>query len=361
MGKTYNHLWLKLVSSSNLFAAFEKAARGKRSHPSVAAFEYRLEENIFDLRDELRQGAYQPRGYTSFYIHDPKHRLISAAPFRDRVVHHALNNLLEPIYERKFIYDSYANRKGKGTHRALDRCTTYLRRFQYVLPMDVRQFFPSIDHAILLNTLSKTIIDERVMDLCRRIVNSGDGVLHEEYQMIYFPSDDLFDINRPRGLPIGNLTSQFWANVYLNPLDHFIKRQLKCRGYIRYVDDMLLFADNKAQLHEWQKQVTDFLAGLRLTIHTNSAQPRPTRIGVPFLGFQMFHNYRRLKRRKAVHARRRLKALAARYRDGEIDEKRVQASINAWIAHAEHGDTWGLRSNILSPLIFRRAARGAII
>lgn len=355
MGKQYRHLWPQIISLDNLFLAFEKAARGKRSHPSVAAFEYHLEQNIFDLRDTLRQGSWQPGGYTSFYIHDPKRRLISAAPFRDRVVHHALVNILEPIYECKFIYDTYANRQGKGTHRALDRCTTYLRRFQYVLPMDVRQFFPSIDYAILLGILEQTITDERVMALCRQIVDSGIGVLQEEYQMVWFPGDDLLAAARPRGLPIGNLTSQFWANVYLNPLDHFIKRELKCHGYIRYVDDMLLFAQNKMQLHVWLEQVTDFLAGLRLTIHTGSAQPRPARIGVPFLGFQLFHDHRRLKRRKAIHARRRLKALAARYRDGETDEKQVQASVRAWIAHAEHGDTWGLRSDILSPLIFRRS------
>ncbi len=350
-------MYNKLTSWDNLLNAYKKAAKDKRGTPYVAAFEHQLGANLIGLQDELVSQTYQPGGYTNFYIHDPKRRLISAAPFRDRVVHHALVNILEPIYERKFIYDTYANRQGKGTHRALDRCTTYLRRFQYVLSMDIRQFFPSIDHVVLLDILGQTIMDEQVIALYCQIINSGIGVLQEEYQMVYFPSDDLFAVNRPRGLPIGNLTSQFWANVYLNPLDHFIKRELKCRGYIRYVDDMLLFAQNKAQLHAWREQVTDFLAGLRLTIHANSAQPRPVRTGVPFLGFQVFPDHRRLKRRKAVHARRRLKALAARYRDGEIDEKSVQASVRAWIAHAEHGDTWGLRSDILAPLIFRRHTR----
>ena len=152
-----NHLWPEIISFQNLLLAYRLAARGKRSKAEVAAFELNLEPNLFALQEELRLFTYRPGAYHNFYIHDPKKRLISAAPFRDRVVHHAFCNLIEPIYERKFIYDSYANRQGKGTHRALDRCTHYLRRFKYCLPMDVRQFFPSIDHALLLNTLARTI------------------------------------------------------------------------------------------------------------------------------------------------------------------------------------------------------------
>jgi len=274
--------------------------------------------------------------------------LISAAPFRDRVVHHALCNVLEPIFEQKFIFDTYANRVGKGTHRALDRCTQYLRRFEYVLPLDVQKYFPSIDHAILEGILTQTIGDEKVMDLCRKIMESGRGVLDNEYEMVYFPGDDLLAAARPRGLPIGNLTSQFWANVYLNGLDHFIKRQLKCRGYIRYVDDMLLFSNEIKDLHRWREEVIAYLAGLRLTVHEDSAQPRPCAVGIPFLGFQVFRDYRRLKREKALYARRRLKVLAQRYSRGEIDREKLEASLRGWINHARYGDTWGLRRSILS-------------
>ncbi len=341
-----------MVSLDNLFLAFHKAARGKRAQAAVASFEYDLEPNLFALRDVLQSGTYVPGEYTSFYIHDPKKRLISAAPFRDRVVHHAVVNVLEPIYERKFIDDTYANRVGKGTHRALNRCTFFLRRYAYVLPLDIRQFFPSIDHAMLAQTLRRTIADKRLMNLCHRIIESGRGVLSDEYEMVWFPGDDLLASARPRGLPIGNLTSQFWANVYLNPLDHFIKRQLKCRAYVRYVDDMLLFANDKSALRTWLGEIKIFLASLRLTLHENSAHARPTSTGVPFLGFQVFPAYRRLKRRKAIHARRRIKALAARYRDGQVDDAQVQASLRAWIAHAAHGDTWGLRTDIFSSVVF---------
>lgn len=351
MASRRDRLWPELISFDNLFTAYRKAARGKRSRPAVAAFEFRLEENLLNLQTELRRGDYRPGPYTSFSIHDPKRRLISAAPFRDRVVHHALVNVIEPFFERRFIYDTYANRKGKGTHRALARCTRFLRRYRYVLPLDVRQFFPSIDHATLVKTLGRVLHDPQVLELCDRVLAGGAGVLAEEYDMVYFPGDDLFAVNRPRGLPIGNLTSQFWANVYLDPLDQFIKRRLRCPGYVRYVDDMLLFAGDKQTLHGYRQAVLGYLAGLRLTVHETSAQLRPTAVGVPFLGFQLFPDHRRLKRPKAVAARRRLKFKAALVRDGALARDRLKASVQSWVNHARYGDTYGLREAILAEVV----------
>ncbi len=348
MGKRFYRLWPELISFENLYVAYRKAARGKRGKPAAAGFEYCLEENLIALQQELQEDRYQPGPYTSFPIRDPKRRLISAAPFRDRVVHHALVNVIEPLFERRFIYDTYANRKGKGTHRALDRCTRYLRRHAYVLPLDVRQFFPSIDHAILRDTLATVIGDGKVLDLCGRIIASGEGVLSDEYDMVYFSGDDLFAVNRLRGLPIGNLTSQFWANVYLDPLDHFIKRKLRCPGYVRYVDDMLLFGNDKQALREWCDAIVDVAAGLRLSLHENRAQSRPVACGVPFLGFQVFPDHRRLKRRKAVQGRRRLKHTAMQVRQGELSADRLKASVQGWVNHARYGDTWGLRCAVLA-------------
>lgn len=350
MGKRTMYLWSQVIAKENLWLAFKKAARGKRSKPVVADFEYNLEENLLRLREELCSGEYRPGRYNSFPIHDPKRRLISAAPFRDRVVHHALVNVIEPLFERKFIFDTYANRIGKGTHRALDRCTYFMRRYRYVLPLDVVQFFPSIDHAFLLETLSSTICDERVLDLCRKIIASGQGVLKDEYQMVYFPGDNLLSYLRPRGLPIGNLTSQFWANVFLNPLDHFIKRELKCPAYLRYVDDMCLFSNDKAELHVWRTAVIHFLAGLRMTLHESSAQPRPCRTGVPFLGFQVYPEYRRLKRQKVIQAWWRLERLAEQRRNGEISIKDARIRVEAWVNHARYADSWGLRRAMLGKI-----------
>lgn len=331
----------------NLLHAYQQASRRKRGRGNVAAFEYRLEDNLYDLQQELRSHTYRPGRYDSFFIHEPKRRLISAAPFRDRVVHHALCQLIEPIFERSFIDDSYANRLGKGTHRALDRAQQYARRFRYVLQGDLRQFFPSIDHAILRRILAGKIADPDVLWLIDEILRSGEGVLSEQYQMVYFAGDDLLAALRPRGLPIGNLTSQFWANVYLNPFDHFVKRRLRCKGYVRFVDDFLLFANEKPVLWEWKAAVEDELAHYRLTIHPG-AQPRPTTEGIPFLGFQIYPDRRRLKRRKGVQYQRRLGRLLQQYERGEISLDGVTASVRGWANHARYGNTVGLRKKILS-------------
>lgn len=347
--KTYRNLYPGVYAWDNLLLAWRKARKGKRGRAPAADFEFDLEENVLRLHEELRAKTYRPGSYYSFYIHEPKRRLISAAPFRDRVVHHALCNVLEPIFERSFIHDSYANRRGKGTHRALDRAQAYARRFPCVLQVDVRQFFPSIDHAILRRALARKIADGDVMWLVERILESGEGVLAEEYEMRWFPGDDLFAANRPRGLPIGNLTSQFWANCYLNPLDHFIKRELHCRGYVRYVDDLLLFADEKETLWAWREALEEQLAALRLTIHPG-AHPRPVTEGIPFLGFVVYPTHRRVKRRKVVHARRRLRARRRAYQEGAITLEQMTASVRGWINHVRYGDTWRLRESILREL-----------
>jgi RNA-directed DNA polymerase len=371
----YEHI----CSWDNLLLAYQRAAKGKRGHPNAAAFEYRLEDNLLKLQRELLEKTYTPGAYHSFYIHDPKKRLISAAPFRDRVIHHALCNLIEPVFERSFIFDSYANRVGKGTHRAIDRAQQFARRYKYVLPCDVRQFFPSIDHAILKGILDVSLRahfakqspgllgdcyfaenaprtsspkgnDSDMMWLVDQILASGAGVLAEEYQMVYFPGDDLFSANRPRGLPIGNLTSQFWANCHLNPLDHFIKRRLHCGGYVRYVDDFLLFANDKTTLLHWQKAIVERLSGLRLTLHEDSAQARLSQSGFPFLGFVIFPDHRRLKSRKGFAFRRRLVQMQKEYACGRIPLSKITASVQGWVNHVRFANTWNLRKSIFLSL-----------
>lgn len=347
--KSYRHLYPQIYSFDNLLLAWRKARRGKRYQATVASFERNLDVELTTLRDELLTESYQPGGYRSFTIHESKRRKISAAAFRDRVVHHALCNLIEPIYDRKFIFDSYANRKGKGTHKALDRCTQFLRRYRYVLPCDIQQFFPAIDHNILKQILAQTIACDATLDLCAKIIDSGVGVLSEVYDMRYFPNDDLLAAARPRGLPIGNLTSQFWANVYLNELDQFVKHGLRAKGYLRYVDDFLLFADDKATLHQWRDAIMGFLQSLRLTIHEHHAHPCPVEQGLPFLGFIVFPNHRRLKRRSGTRYRRHLRRLYIQYQAGEVERETLHGSLQAWIGHVMHGDTWGLRGAMLKP------------
>jgi retron-type reverse transcriptase len=353
--KTFRHLYSQVYDFENLYRAYRAARQGKRSIPQVAEFELNSAENLLILQEELKNQTYTPGAYHSFYIHEPKRRLISAAPFRDRVVHHALCQVIEPIFQARFIAQSYANQKGKGTHRALSGCQHWARCYPYVLQCDVRQFFPSIDHAILRTRLAHWIRDKEVLWLIDQILASGVGVLAEEYTMQWFSGDDLFAINRPRGLPIGNLTSQFWANVYLDPLDQFVKHQLKCAGYVRYVDDFLLFAENKATLHQWREEIIRFLVGLRLTLHEARAQIYPVNTGIPFLGFRVLPCRRRLKRVKGITFQRRLKRLAREYAQGTLSQDRITASVQGWVAHARYAQSRGLCRAILGHMHLSRS------
>ena len=345
----------QLCSWDNLLLAYRRAAKGKRGHVNVASFEHHLEDNLTALRTELLGKIYRPGSYTSFWIHEPKRRLISAAPFRDRVVHHALCNLIEPVFEPTFVADSYANRKGKGTHRALQRTHEFARTFRYVLQVDVRQFFPSLDHETLRAKIAGRVDDPDVLRLVDLILASGDGVLDEAYEMAFFPGDDLLAVLRPRGLPIGNLTSQFWANVYLNAFDHFVKRGLRCRGYVRYVDDLLFFDDEKERLWRWLDAVERRLALLRLTVH-HGAHPRPVTEGVPFLGFTVYPNRRRPKRRKGIHFQRRIAGLVREHDDGRCSVSDVSACVAGWVNHVRFGNTVGLRKAVLRRVVIHPRA-----
>lgn len=330
-----------------MLEAYRKAARGKRGKAAAATFEHQLADRLLNLQEELTTGWYRPGPYQHFVIHEPKRRLISAAPFGDRVVHHALCNIIEPLFEARFHPHSYANRVGKGTHQAVDQLQAYARQYRYALRLDIVQHFPSLDHAVLKEELFRVLGDERVRWLIEVILRSGEGVLTDEYEMVYFPGDSLLDTLRPRGLPIGNLTSQFWSNCYLNPLDWFISRELGCLAYLRYVDDMALFSDSKRQLAAWQAEIVAFLAGLRLTVHAGSAQAQPVMAGIPWLGFVVYPAQRKLKRRNVVGFRRRLERNITLYRRGEISFAELDACVQGWINHVRYGDTWGLRRVVL--------------
>ena len=250
--KRQGNLWDGMISFENLLHAAQAAARGKRFKPGVARFVFDLERQLLRLHEELAGKTYRPGPYRTFTIYEGKTRQISAAPFRDRVVHHALTGVLEPIFERSFIFDSYACRKGKGTHAAVDRCQRFARRYRYVLKADVRKFFPSIDHRVLEGAIARKIKDPDVLWLVGRIIDHSNP---QDPVLMWFPGDDLFTpTERRRGLPLGNQTSQFFANVYLDPLDHFITDRLGL-SYVRYVDDFLVFADDKRRLREARAEV----------------------------------------------------------------------------------------------------------
>ena len=248
--KRVGGLWQTLVSFEYLYHAARRAALGKRKRSDVAAFMIEGELELVRLRQELESGTYRPGAYRQFRVEDPKPRLISAAPFRDRVVHHALTQVLEPVFERRFSKDSFACRKRFGTHRALARAKEAANRFPYVLKCDIRKYFPSIDHHVLEQLLARAVKCRRTLDLSALIIQGSNP---QEQVIQYFPGDDLFTpFERRHGLPLGNQTSQFFANVYLNPLDQMVNRELKPGSYIRYVDDFLLFEEVKRRSAAWR-------------------------------------------------------------------------------------------------------------
>lgn len=351
--KRRGNLWRGMISFRGLLRAALKAQRGKRFRDSVARFSFQLEGELWRLHEELASHSYEPGPYRSFYVYEPKKRMISAAPFRDRVVHHALTQVLEPIFERSFIGDSYACRKRKGTHAAVRRAQHYARRFRYVLKADIRKFFPSMDHQILKGLVSRKIKDPDVLWLVSKII---DGSNPQEPIQMWFPGDDLFTPSeRRRGIPIGNQTSQFFANVYLDPLDHFIKDQLRLRGYVRYVDDFLLFANYKRELDDVRGRLADFLAGLRLCLHPTKNVVFPVNEGIRFLGYRVFPSHRLLVKDNVRRFRRRVRKMQDQFARRQIGPADIRQRLMSWCGHARQADTYVLRQRLLGTIGFRRA------
>ena len=344
-------LFDRIASFSALLEAAQKAAVGKRSKPGVASFLANLEPQILRLERELRSGHYRPGRYTVIQIHDPKRRMVSAAPFRDRVVHHACCRVVEPIFERGFIHDSYANRRGKGTHRAVARYERFRDRHRWVLRCDVYRYFPAIDHEILKADLRRRIACRQTLALADRIIDASN---RQEPVHLYYPGDDLFTpYERRRGLPIGNLTSQFFANLYLNGLDHFCKEVLGAKGYLRYVDDFALFHDDRGQLEDWRQRIATYLKGRRLRLHPRKTMVLETAQPTPFLGLVLLPGgYRRLPEANVRRFRNRLRGLRDRWHAGRVDLEQMTRHVRAWIAHAEHANTWRLRHAIFRSVRF---------
>ena len=352
--KRHGFLWPDLIGFANLLRAALQAQRGKRARPNVEAFHFDLEPELLRLHAELAAHTYCPGPYRTFTIREPKPRLISAAAYRDRVVHHALVNVLEPIFERSFLPDSYACRKGKGTHAAVRRCRQFARRFRFVWKADVRKFFPSIDHEVLKGLLARKVKDPHVLGLAGLIIDHSNP---QDEVVDYFSGDDLFTPGEcRRGLPIGNQTSQFFANVYLDPLDHFVTDRIGVGSYVRYCDDFVAFADEPRVLAELRRSVADLLAGLRLRLHPTKNQVFPTRQGIAFLGYRVFRTHLGLAKANVFRFRRRLRLLQRLYAERRIDLKDAWPRVMSWIGHASQADTFRLRERLLFEHPFRRAA-----
>ena len=342
MTKTYRHLWDQIASFEALHTAYLKARRDKRYEYETLVFSANLEDELVELLDELRSGRYRTGDYQRFFVHDPKTREVAALRFRDRVVQHALVAAMEPIYEHRFIADSFACRSGRGIHAATDRFTEFLRRAHrkwdqtYVLKADVCKYFASVDHGRLKAAIRRYIACPPTLAVIDEIVESWNA-------------------ETGKGMPIGNLTSQLFANIYLHELDEFIKYERRWKFYLRYMDDFLLIGPNKAELQAMKFQIGEFLAD-RLCLSLNpKTDVYPTAQGIPFIGFRFWRTHRLLRKDRVQRTKRYLKSMARKYREGRIGAGQIQASIMAWIGHAKHANTYRLREHIFGNVVFSKS------
>jgi len=344
--KTYRNLYAELHSIENLYLAFRKAKKGKSKKAYVKKFESDLKNNLLKLKTELETMSYRPRKLERFVIHDPRTRVIYASDFRDRVIHHALCNIIEPIFDKAFIFDSYANRKKKGTISAILRFDKFKRKVTrnsrlvknakdsnmvigYVLKADIRHYFDTVCHNILMQIIFRKIKDDKVLWLIRKILYNHECKI---------PG---------KGMPIGNLTSQFFANVYLNELDYFIKHKLGTKYYIRYVDDFVILDRSKDKLEIFKKQINEFLKAIKLELHPEKSKVIALHHGINLLGFRIFYHYKLPYKRNVRRFDKRLNRLLFLYKEGKISKEKIIESIDSWFAYAMWANTYGMRKAIL--------------
>jgi retron-type reverse transcriptase len=334
--KTYRHLFEQLYSYDNLLLAFQKARKRKTKKEYVKKFEANLQNELYKLQWEISTDTYKPAPLTIFTVRDPKTRRISASHFRDRVVHHAICNIIEPIFEHRFIYDTFANRKGKGTNGILKRFDVFMRRNRngYALKADIRHYFDTVSHEVLLEILGKRINDRRMMNIIHIILENHKS-------------------KTPGiGMPLGNLTSQFFANVYLGELDNFVKHELRAKCYVRYVDDFVILGRDAAQMHECEERIGEFLLNkLKLTLHPDKTKIIPISAGVPLVGFRVFHTHKLLKKSNIRRFRKRIARMKDGLKDGSLSQEHVRLSFAGWRGYAEMANTFHLREELIGGLV----------
>jgi len=325
----------KIISFENILDAAYQCRKGKTKASSTLAFFNNLEENVIQIQNELMWGMYQMSAYHHFYVFEPKRRLISAPHFRDRVVHRAIYNIIEQLFDKQYIHDSYACRRGKGTHKGADRAQAFIRDVErkhgkaFALKADISRYFSSIDHHIL-----KSIIDAKIR--CS----------HTKQILFYIIDNSPCDALGV-GIPLGNLTSQIFANIYLNELDRFAKHELKAKNYARYMDDFVIIHHDKAQLHQWRRDIELFLHQ-QLRLKTNSKTqvfPIAKKNGraLDFLGYRIYSTHRLLRKCTVKRIKTKLKKYRKQYAAGEIQFSDINQNIQSWLGHASHADAHYLK------------------
>lgn len=317
---------IRITDPDNLRLAFYKAARGNARSSEVTVFRKGLDKNLIDMRERILDGTIQMGPYRRFVIFEPKERIILAAPFKDRVLQHAIMNICGPRFESHLINETYACRIGKGSHAALYKASQFSNRFRHYLKLDYRKYFDSISHSILFRQLERLFKDQQLLLLLKRIIDS-----HE--------------VTPSRGLPIGNLTSQYFANHYLSVVDHFVKQDLRARAYVRYMDDMLLWHDDRASLKSWGQSLADF-GTVQLGISLKPHQLGLTAAGIPFLGYRVHPGHRTLSQSTKRRIRRKSKIYHRRLDEGYWCQAEFQAHILPLLAQTRHARSVGFRRRI---------------
>lgn len=344
MPKTYHNIYPQVYNLNNLILAWRKARKGKTKKLYVKEFEQNLIENLLLIHEELKNQTYSPRKLKIFILRDPKTRKISKSAFRDRIVQHAIIQILEPIFDKSFIYDSCANRKGKGNLFALKRFEKYQRKVTdnlkseaYCLKADIKHYFQEVDNCFLLDILRKKIKDGKTVGLIGKILDNKPRLERA--------TGELLHLNK--GMPLGNLTSQFFANIYLNELDYFVKHRLKAKYYIRYVDDFVILHENKENLEYLKERISEFLKNkLKLEIHPNKSKIISLSHGIDFVGFRNFYYFRLLRKRNIRNMERKIKE----YQRGLVCKDKIREIFQGWQAYAKWADSYRLRKS-LSPII----------
>ncbi|HHB79309.1 MAG TPA: RNA-directed DNA polymerase [Saprospiraceae bacterium] len=324
--KRKGNLMGSIAAMDNLYRAWIKARRGKHQKLDVLAFESQLDKNLRKLQFQLLEVNVQVGDYHYFMIFDPKERQICAAPFSERVLHHALMNICHDSFEKHLIGDTYATRKNRGTYAALDRARSFSKKYQWFVKMDVRKYFDSINHVVLGSQLSQMFKDKDLLKVFDQILGS-------------------YSTDEGKGVPIGNLTSQYFANHYLSGADHFAKEQLGVKGYIRYMDDVLMFGNNKGQLLGAAKKFVDYLRTY-LKLELKPLVHAKTSFGIPFLGYKVFPYQVRLNKRSKARFRKKVKEYHDNLTIGVWDESAYQMHILPLLAFVEYADTLKYRKKI---------------
>ncbi len=335
------NLYEDVVSLDNLEKSFESASRGKSGKKYVIDFGKNLNENLAKLQNELVSLTYSPLSLKSFVIRDPKTRLINKSDFRDRVVHHALVRVIEPVFNKKFICDSFANRRGKGTLKAIERFDVFKRKVSknnsrdcFVLKADVRHYFETVNREVLISLIKKWVFDEKILWLVQVILRNfsnfrGGG-------------------KRFAGMPLGNLTSQFFANIYLNELDQYVKNTLLAKFYIRYVDDFVILHESPRVLEDYKQNIDLFLKEkLKLELHPSKCKIMNLRDGIDFLGFRIFYHHKLLRKKNLRKFERIFEEMKKDYKTGILDREQVIARIEGWFAYANNANTYKYRRHYM--------------